>query len=144
LNLLREGYGQRLVLDAPNRVHYGRNLTTAARDYLQRAALDQISRVDVCSISSNSTRRELAQVDLCIQRIAPGASSGLIVTSDYLSRRSLVMAQRVLPRYKWSIASARELDLGPRWWRNRESAKIVLTEWQRLVWWTMVERWMNG
>lgn len=141
LTLLRAGFARQFLLDAPDRVHYGQNQTEVASDYLGKAAPDQASRVSVCRISSDSTRREMTQVALCIQRIAPNASSGLLVTSDYLTRRSLDTAQRVLPRYQWSVAAARELDLGPRWWQNRESAKIVLTEWQKLLWWLVVEQW---
>jgi len=141
LKLLREGYGAKLVLEAPDRVHYGRNQAAAAEDYLQRTAPDELSRVYVCSISPDSEMREMMQLDLCIQRIAPNASSGLLVTSDYLTRRSLDTAQHTLPRYRWTIAATRKLDLSPRWWRNRESAKVVVTEWQKLVWWLVVKRW---
>jgi uncharacterized SAM-binding protein YcdF (DUF218 family) len=141
LTLLRAGYAQQLLLNAPDRVHYGRRQTEAAKDYLSKAAPDQASQVSVCRISSDSTRREMTQVAGCIQRIAPNATSGLLVTSDYLTRRSLDTAQRLLPRYQWSVAAARELDLGSRWWQNRESAKIVVTEWQRLLWWIVVDQW---
>ena len=27
------------------------------------------------------------------------------------------------------------------WWKNREWAKAVFQEWQRLIWWNLVDRW---
>jgi hypothetical protein len=141
LALLRHGYGQQLVLDAPDEIHYGLNEADAAVEYLRRSAPEVTDQVHVCRISRGSAPGEMIQLGVCIKRIEPNATSAVLVTSDYLTRRSLDTARHVLPRYHWSVAAAREFEFGPLWWRNRESAKVVLTEWQRLLWWTIIERW---
>ena len=139
--LLRQGYGKQLVLDAPDEIHYGLSKSDAAADYLQRSAPYAVGRVHVCPITRKSSRREMVQLDDCIRKIEPDATSVVLVTSDYLTRRSLDVAQRVLPRYRWSVAAVREFKLGTLWWRNRESAKVVVTEWQRFMWWITIEQW---
>jgi hypothetical protein len=141
LALLRQGYGRQLVLDAPDEIHYGVNKSEAAADYLRRTVPDAVDRVHVCPIMQKSSRREMVQLAACIKRIEPNATSAVLVTSDYLTRRSLAVARCVLPRYRWSVAAVREFSFGSFWWRNRESAKVVLTEWQRFLWWTLIEQW---
>lgn len=141
LSLLRAGFAQQLILNAPNWTRYGRKQADAAEDYLHRNASDQGSRVHECTISSDSTPEEMSQAARCIRLFAPNATSVLIVTSDFLTRRSLATAERVLPGYRWSVVATQESNIGSHWWRNRESAKIVWSEWQKLLWWKIVEQW---
>jgi len=141
LALLRQGYGKQLILDAPDEIHYGLSESDAAADYLRRNAPDAGGRVHVCTITRKSYRHEMVELDGCIKRYEPNAASAVLVTSDYLTRRSLDVAQRILPRYRWSVAAVREFTFGPFWWHNRESAKVVFTEWQRFMWWKTIEQW---
>jgi uncharacterized SAM-binding protein YcdF (DUF218 family) len=142
LMLLRSGYAQQLILDAPEGVMYGRKLSDAAQSYLQATAPDETGHVHVCSFKSNSTQQEMREVRDCIHGIVPGARSAMVVTSNYHTRRSLEIARRLMPQYQWSVAAATDPQFRVDWWRSRESAKIMLTEWQKLVWWDLVERWM--
>jgi uncharacterized SAM-binding protein YcdF (DUF218 family) len=141
LYLLRSGFAQQLVLDAPNRLQYGSSLSDAATNYLRTAAPDQAGRVHVCTLSRDSTWQELADVSNCIHRVAPHAASAIVLTSNFHTRRALLIARRILPEYSWSVASAPDSRFDVHWWRDREWAKTTLTEWQRLLWWTIVEQW---
>lgn len=144
LMLLREGYAQQLILDAPDSPLYGRNQAELAQEYLQRAAPDHVGRVHVCKFSSDSTRQELAEVSGCIHSLIPDARSGLLVTSTYHTRRAVEVARRVQPQYHWSIAAAVDPQFDVHWWRSREQAKTTITEWQKLLWWTLVEQWATN
>lgn len=144
LTLLRQGYARQLILDAPNWTKYGRNQVDAANDYLLRAAPDQLGRVHVCRIS-DSTQQEIAQLGSCIRSVAPRATSGLLVTTDIITRRTLSTARVMLPQLQWSIAAAQASKVDQQWWQNRERAKNVFIEWQGLLWWEIVGRWTpNG
>jgi uncharacterized SAM-binding protein YcdF (DUF218 family) len=76
-------------------------------------------------------------------------SSVLIVTSDYHTRRAFSIFTARLPHYRWSIADAWEAYAGgapqrmpaDNWWRNRRWAKTIAEEWQKLIWWELVDRW---
>ncbi|HEX8713693.1 MAG TPA: ElyC/SanA/YdcF family protein, partial [Terracidiphilus sp.] len=141
LMLLRNGYAQELILDAPDEVMYGRKLTDTAQEYLQSRAPDETGHVHVCSISLNSTYQEMLQARDCIHSIAPNARTAMVVTSNYHTRRSLEIARRIMPEYRWSAAAAPDPQFRVDWWRSRDAAKKMLTEWQKLVWWEFVERW---
>ncbi|HEY1576185.1 MAG TPA: ElyC/SanA/YdcF family protein [Terracidiphilus sp.] len=141
LLLLRRGYAQQLILDAPASVMYGRRLSDAAENYLQTTARDEVGHVHVCSVISNSTQQEMREVRDCIHGIMPNAHSAIVVTSNYHTRRSLEIARRIMPQYQWAVAAAPDPDFRVDWWHSRESAKITLTEWQKLAWWDLVERW---
>ncbi|HEY2469494.1 MAG TPA: YdcF family protein [Terracidiphilus sp.] len=141
LMLLRKGYAKQLILDAPDWSLYGRNQAEAAEDYLRGTAPDQVGRVHVCRFSSDSTRQELTEVSNCIHTLAPATSSGIVVTSSYHTRRAFAIAQHTMPQYHWSVAAVPDPQFDVHWWLRREHAKTVLIEWQRLLWWTIVERW---
>lgn len=143
LMLLRAGYASQLILDAPDWMLYGRNQAEMAEEYLRNAAPDQVGRVHVCRFSSDSTRQELVQVGGCIHSVIPDARSGLVVTSTYHTRRAVDVARRVQPQYDWSVAAAVDPQFDVHWWRSREQAKTALTEWQKLLWWTIAEQWIT-
>ena len=82
----------------------------------------------------NCSRRRRACSPLAPHRI-------LLVTSDYHTRRALAIARQAYPSNSWSVAAANSgLLSAPRWWTDRQNAKEVLLEWQKMVWWELVER----
>jgi uncharacterized SAM-binding protein YcdF (DUF218 family) len=141
LDLLRAGYAQELVLDAPVWTEYGRKSSDLALEYVSTVAPDQASHLHVCSFSGDSTRLELSEVASCLHAVAPQAGNALLVTSNFHARRAFAIARRVLPQYRWSVASAPDNIFDSAWWRRREWAKTTLSEWEKLTWWLVVERW---
>lgn len=144
LELFREGYAQELVLDAPDWLEYGRTNSDLAREYLQASIPEKKAHLHVCSFQGDSTVQELKEVAGCVQRSAPGAKTALLVTSNFHTRRALSVAQHVMPQYQWSAGAAPDERFQTNWWHGRESAKVMLSEWQKLVWWELVERWLKG
>lgn len=140
LNLLRSGYSQELILDAPDWVRYGRNSSDLAREYIQTVAPENESHLHVCSFKGDSTLLELREVAKCVHTVAPRAKTAIIVTSNFHTRRALSMAQHVLPEYRWSVAAAPDERFGTAWWQHREWAKTTITEWQKLCWWTVIDK----
>jgi len=139
LELLREQMGSRLFLDAEaaERI-YDQPLTEIAERYVN--SLPEAKQISVCSIAGFSTAAETADVSRCIG--GTGAHRVLIVTSDYHSRRALMIFSRRLPQYQWSIAAAHNpAAFGDAWWRHREWAKTTFDEWTKLIWWEAVDRW---
>lgn len=141
LALLRKGYGHELILDAPDWSEYGRSSSDLALEYVRTAAPDQTSHLHVCTFRQNSTRSEVTEISNCLRAVAPAARTAMVVTSNFHTRRSLSVAQRVLPGYRWSVAAAQDPSFRPAWWEDRESAKTMLTEMQKLAWWYLVEKW---
>lgn len=135
LALLRRGYARHLVLDASDVVFYGRTVADLAQTYVQNTAPDLAALIRVCSFHGNSTLGELHDVAPCIRAVAPQASTAIVVTSDFHTRRAIAIARRTLPQYEWSVAAAPDsFSFGTAWWRKREWAKTTLTEWQKLIW----------
>jgi uncharacterized SAM-binding protein YcdF (DUF218 family) len=141
LKLLRNGYANELVLDATDWVEYGRSSSDLASEYVRNVAPDQAGHLHVCTFVGDSTRLELSEISNCLLSVAPKAQKAIVVTSNFHTRRSLSVAQRVLPRYSWSVASAPDSDFDIAWWRKREWAKTMLTEWQKLLWWYLIDKW---
>ncbi len=143
MELLRAGYGQVLLLDVSDDTStYGRKLTELAAAFIQTTAEDSRSRVLVCPIAEDSTVTETKYVRQCLEQRR--ARSALLVTSDYHTRRAYSIFSHCLPQYKWSVAAAYDNHLfAPKWWRKREWAKTTLTEYQRFLWWELVDRWRS-
>jgi uncharacterized SAM-binding protein YcdF (DUF218 family) len=139
--LLRQGYARELILDVPNRSLYGRKQPEQAERFLRNVAKDHTGHVHVCSFSSDSTRGELAEIGSCLRTIAPDAGSGIIVTSTYHTGRALKTVRRVLPQYRWSASAVPDPQFDVHWWRSGEYVKTLLIEWQKVVWWTLIEQW---
>jgi uncharacterized SAM-binding protein YcdF (DUF218 family) len=140
LSLLRKGYSQELILDAPNWNEYGRTSSDLAREYIKSIAPDKTAQLHVCSFNGDSTVLELHEVGKCIHTIAPRAQTAILVTSNFHTRRALSVAQHTLPEYRWSVASAPDELFGTAWWQHREWAKTALSEWQKLCWWTLIDQ----
>lgn len=138
IELLRTGYAPRMLVDARvDGVSYGRSPAELTEDFIRRSASGLA--VHVCPSRGTSTLQELQSAAACLQPIAPHTI--LLVTSDYHTRRALAIARQVYPGYSWSVAAANSgLLSAPRWWTDRQIAKNVLLEWQKVVWWELVER----
>ena len=142
LHLLRQGYGQHVLLDATTAVAYGHSYTELAADLVARTAGADASRIIVCPIDGDSTKEEATQVGACLQTLQPPPHSALVVTDDYHTRRALSIFRTELPQYHWTAAAAQNGYLfGTPWWKHREWAKTYLTEWQKLIWWQCFDRW---
>jgi hypothetical protein len=139
LELLRQGIAPHVFLDAErrNRV-YDMRLIDIAQNYVNR--LPDANRVSVCPIFGFSTFAEADDVSRCLQPL--GAHRVLIVTSDYHTRRALMIFRRRLPQYQFSVTGANDpAEFGEAWWTKREWAKVTFDEWSKTIWWQMVDRW---
>lgn len=139
VELLRQGVAPRAFLDVVIRdVIYNEPLVDIAQRYL--AGLGQTERVSVCPIAAFSTDAEAEDAARCLQPL--NAHRVLIVTSEYHTRRALLIFQKRLPQYQFSVAAARNpASFGEAWWSHREWAKTTIDEWQKLFWWEVVDRW---
>jgi len=141
VELLRAGYGHVLFLDASAAGHYfGRTEVEYAQEFLNRAPEDIRGKLQVCAYNADSTFEETASVAKCLRRVQ--AHSALIVTSTFHTRRALSTFQKREPAFQWSATGASDAYAwNPRWWRHREWAKTHLGEWERMIWWQVVDRW---
>jgi uncharacterized SAM-binding protein YcdF (DUF218 family) len=137
LRLMQEGYAPHLLLDVFSKGQtFGNWDIDLARDFLNRTSPGQST---VCPIAQNSTFEEARYIDQCLS--GSGVKSILVVTSDYHSRRALVTLRKRLPQYHISIYAAPDpYFFGQRWWQTREWAKTTLAEWQKYLWWLLVDR----
>jgi hypothetical protein len=139
LDLLRQGMAPLLFLDAETRdVIYDQPLVEIVQKYVN--SLGEANRVSVCPITGYSTIAEADDVSRCLQPL--GAHRVLIVTSDYHTRRALMIFRHRLPQYQFSAAAAHNgAEFGEAWWTNREWAKVTFDEWMKMLWWVAVDRW---
>jgi len=139
LELLRLGFAPHMFLDAETRdLIYDQRLTDFAQRYI--ASLPEANRVSVCPAVGFSTNAEADDVSRCLQPL--GAHRVLIVTSDFHTRRALMIFRHRLPQYQFNAAAARNPEeFGEAWWTNREWAKTTLEEWSKLLWWEAADRW---
>lgn len=143
IELLRRGYGQQMFLDASEDFTvYGHSYADWARRFVSENPVDLRTRVQVCPIREDSTASETKYVEKCLSNVPAGARV-LLVSSDYHTRRALSVFAARLPSYQWSAAAATDSSqFGTRWWQHREWAKTVVREWQKLLWWELIERWL--
>jgi len=139
VELLREQMGSHLFLDAEAAEQiFDQPLTEIAQRYIN--GLPEAKQISVCAIAGLSTAAETADVARCIGPTGPHRV--LIVTSDYHSRRALMIFSRRLPQYRWSLAAAHNpAAFGDAWWTHREWAKATFDEWTKLIWWEAVDQW---
>ncbi len=139
LQLLDQGYGRRVVIDAPSGAAiYGFRQLDLADKYVK--GLPEAAAVRICPIEGLSTRDESHDAEKCLQQ--ESGSRILLVTSEFHTRRALAIFRQEIPGKSFSVAAARDdMEFGTRWWTHREWAKTCLAEWQRLVWWNLVDRW---
>jgi uncharacterized SAM-binding protein YcdF (DUF218 family) len=142
LELLREGYGQQMVVDASADRIYGRTYAQHAADFVTQSAGDEKSRTRICAITNDSTVQEASDIRTCLAQMNPAPQSALLVTSDFHTRRALSILRSRLPQYRWSVAAVNDTAIfGQPWWRHREWTKTWLYEWEKLVWWRLFESW---
>jgi uncharacterized SAM-binding protein YcdF (DUF218 family) len=143
LELLRNGYGKVLFLDARTDVRqYGHTPGEHAAAYIKETTGDLGDRVRVCPTSENGTKFEIKYVANCLDSV--GAKTALMVTSDYHTRRALATAKKIRPGYAWTVAAVSyDPEFNWKWWKQREWAKTFVGEWERLVWWEVVDRWRD-
>lgn len=144
MDLLRAGYARHMFVDATTGIAYGHSFVELAKEYVAHTAGANVAQVSVCPIVGDSTKLEAQQVNACLQTMQPPPQSVIIATDDYHTRRALSIFRRELPQYKWTAAAAgAEFLFGLPWWKNREWAKTYLTEWEKLLWWELVDRWQK-
>lgn len=145
VELMKAGYAPQIILDAEEGGQkYGKSNAQLAREFLERIHAGNTS---VCAVYADSTYGETNDAARCLLSLSP--SSVLIVTSDYHTRRAFSIFKARLPHYHWSIADAyapvedggNQRMAGDNWWKNRRWAKTVFEEWQKLIWWELIERW---
>lgn len=141
LELLRQGYAPRVLLDASPDVRlYHWTAAEIAEQYIHTLPPEIAASVSVCRESALSTMDEARQAGRCLDAV--GARSVLVVTSEYHTRRALSVFRHAFPGREIGVAGALEPDqFGVRWWRHRQWAKVTLNEWARLLWWECVDRW---
>jgi uncharacterized SAM-binding protein YcdF (DUF218 family) len=145
LELLREGYAQRMLVDAPADRIYGRTYAEYAADFVAQSAGENRPQISVCAVMNDSTVQESSDIRRCLDRLGFVPQSVLLVTNDYHTRRALSILRSRLPQYRWSAAAVNDTALfGELWWRNREWAKIYVYEWEKLLWWKLFESWRRG
>lgn len=139
LELLKAHYGKTMLVDeSTDFTLFGRTPVDLEQEFLQRSGA--ANGVSVCPMQGDSTRDETRFVARCLEPL--GAKSVLIVTSDYHTRRAYSVFRHLLPKYQWSVASVHDPKVfGANWWGNREWAKYTVTEWSKLLWWELVDRW---
>jgi DUF218 domain len=139
LQLLDQGYGRRVVIDVPSATRiYEFSQVQLAEKYV--GSLPEAASIRICPIEGLSTRDESHDAEKCLE--TEEGSKILIVTSDFHTRRSLSIFRHEVRGKSFSVAGARdETQFGTLWWTHREWAKTCLNEWQRLLWWSAVERW---
>jgi DUF218 domain len=142
LELLRAGVAPRVFLDVEARLpYYDQRLTDIAQRYIDD--IGEGKRVSVCPIVSLSTFAEVDDVTRCLQSV--GAHRVLIVTSDYHSRRALLIFRHRVPQYQISVAAAHDpAQFGFSWWSSREWAKTTFDEWTKMLWFEAVDRWRSS
>ena len=144
IDLLRAGYGRQMILDASTERVYGRTYAEYAADFVARTSGELAPQISVCTVKYDSTVLETADVAGCLARLQPLPHTALLITSDFHTRRALSIFGKRLPQYHWSVAAAHDDSFfGQPWWKKREWAKINITEWQKLLWWELWERWRS-
>jgi DUF218 domain len=139
LQLLDQGYGAVLLIDVPATTKiYEFTQVQLAEKYAE--GLPQAAVVRICPIVGLSTRDESHDADQCLAR--EKGNRVLIVTSDFHTRRSLSIFRREVRGKYFSVTVARDAaQFGMKWWTHRQWAKTCMEEWQRLLWWMVIERW---
>jgi uncharacterized SAM-binding protein YcdF (DUF218 family) len=142
LDMLRAGYGRHMMIDVSAGKIYGRAFTQYAADFVAQSAGNMKSQISLCTIQNDSTAQESADVARCLTQMYPESRSVLIVTSDFHTRRALLIFRSRIAKYHWSVAAAKDPStFGSPWWHHREWAKVYFLEGQKLVWWFLFESW---
>ncbi len=139
--LQKEGVAERIIVDADaSRDRFGKSDADLAADFLRN---NGPLGSEVCPIREDSTFGEAVDVKRCLER--QKVNSVLIVTSDYHTRRALSIFRKRLPQYAWSVAAeSAPYHAADRWWRHRRWAKAAFDEWEKYLWWKLVDQWRSN
>jgi hypothetical protein len=138
MELLDQGYAPRVLIDVPEIRIFGFTDTQLAEQYVR--GLPEAASVRICAIEGLYTKDESHDAEKCLGQEA--ANRVLLVTSDYHTRRALIIFRHEIPEKHFSIAAAYDnAQYGAHWWTHRQWAKTCVNEWLRLLWWTAVDRW---
>lgn len=141
LELLRQGYAPRVLLDASDAGGmYRWTYAEIAEQYIHTLPPEIARSVSVCAMPALSTFEEATEARRCLEGV--GAHSVLLVTSEYHTRRARSIFVHGFPGWSIAVAGAVEPDqFGVDWWRHRQWAKVTSGEWTSLLWWECVDRW---
>ena len=139
LELLSKGFARDVIFNLPaNAVIYGTTYQELAQRWAE--SQPQSKSLHVCPIQGLSTKAESLDTAACLRNVQ--ARSVLIVTSDFHTRRALSEFRKELPEFTFHVAAAYDpTQFGEQWWRYRQWAKTNVSEWFRLFWWELVDRW---
>lgn len=142
IELLHSGYGRELFVDAADQiVTFGHTDAEWARRFIAETNPNSSESVNVCPVGDDSTVGETKYVQACLANTH--ATSVLLVSSDFHTRRALSIFRNRLPMYTWYVVGADDpTQFGTRWWLHREWAKRTAEEWEKLLWWDCAERWV--
>lgn len=141
VELLQEGTVLQILVSIPKQSYWGQSLEPIAVTYIARTyGQTSAARTRFCETGPeiNSTEQESAVLAKCIKEY--DWHSIVLVTSDYHTRRALIIWKRVLKgqnssiEHLWvhSVGSAEFHAVG--WWRERTSAKTWIIECTKLLW----------
>jgi len=137
--LLERGTADRILLSLPGESYWHESVMPVARAYLERTyGAGLASRVEFCQMSPevDSTEQESEAALGCIE--AHHWRSIAVVTSNYHTRRAGILWRRTLRRHdstlELSVHGVDDPEFQEPWWRHRQSAKIWLGEFEKLVW----------
>jgi len=141
LEALKTGMLRELFVDVDDRLSFfGKTPLQYAQAFIRELPPQLMTHVHTCPNSAKSTLGEAASVARCLAPLHPARV--LLITSDYHTRRALSVFRTALPRYTWFSAAAHDAsDFGPDYWKSRQWLKVTFTEWQKLLFWYLVERW---
>ena len=139
LELVAQHYAPRMLLDVPaNEVIYDRPLTDIAQQFLQNAGGGKSA--SICPIYGLSTKTETQDVSRCLGGL--GVHRILLVTSAYHTRRARDIFRHQLHGYEIFVTPATDpQQFGTHWWQHRQWAKTSFDEWEKLMWWELIDRW---
>ena len=136
LEFLREGYGERMLVDASSDQIYGQTYAEYAARFVAQTAGQEAPHISICTITDDSTLQESSNIRDCLAQIHPQPRSVLVVTNDFHTQRALAILSSRIRQYRWSVAAVNDTaKFGKPWWRHREWAKTCVYEWEKLLWW---------
>jgi uncharacterized SAM-binding protein YcdF (DUF218 family) len=141
LRLFSEGWAPRIVIPTSSSWQiFGRTETALGEEFVRSLPPGFRDAAHILPSAAESTFEEAVVIGEYMDAV--GATSALLVTSDYHTRRALSVFSRVLPEKRFRIRGVADLSqFAPCWWRRRAWAKRALAESSRLAWWLLFRRW---
>jgi uncharacterized SAM-binding protein YcdF (DUF218 family) len=138
MHLLEQGTVERVVLSVPRESYWGQSIPAVARPYLERTFGPVLAaHLDFCETGDqvDSTIEEMQALAPCIRQHQ--WHSIVIVTSKFHTRRAGMIWKKLAkqnPDLRVSIVGVDDPEFQQPWWRHRQSAKIFVMEFTKLVW----------